>query len=90
MKEHIRLGVVCGGMSSEHEVSLASAKNVLEAIDRGRFDVTEIAILKDGRWVVGEGALAYAVCGADPSLLMRDLRDVPGQILERFGLDVSG
>lgn len=69
MNTRTRLGIVFGGVSSEHEVSLASAKNVLEAIDRSKFDVTEIGILKDGRWVIGDGALVYLVCNADGSRL---------------------
>jgi D-alanine-D-alanine ligase len=39
-----------GGRSSEHEVSLASARSVVEALDRERYDVREIEIARDGRW----------------------------------------
>lgn len=69
MTKKISLGVMFGGVSSEHEVSLASGKNVLGAIYRDRYEVTEIGILKDGRWVIGEGALVYCVCAADQSKL---------------------
>ncbi len=46
----IRVAVLMGGRSSEHEVSLASARSVVEALDRDRYDVREIEIARDGRW----------------------------------------
>ena len=49
----LRVGVVFGGRSGEHEVSLAGAASVMAAIDRARFDVVPIGIAKDGRWLVG-------------------------------------
>ena len=49
----LRVGVVFGGRSGEHEVSLASAASVLAAIDRSRFDVVPIGISREGRWLVG-------------------------------------
>lgn len=48
--EKIRLGILFGGRSAEHEVSLQSARNVLEALDKERYDVTLIGIDRDGRW----------------------------------------
>jgi D-alanine-D-alanine ligase len=53
MSKKLRVGIVFGGRSGEHEVSLASAASVLAAIDRTRFDVLPIGIAKDGRWLVG-------------------------------------
>lgn len=53
MDKRLRVGVVFGGTSGEHEVSLASAASVMAAIDRSRFDVVPIGIAKDGRWLVG-------------------------------------
>ncbi|NAS61550.1 D-alanine--D-alanine ligase A, partial [Pseudomonas syringae pv. actinidiae] len=44
----IRVGVVFGGKSSEHEVSLQSAKNIVDAIDKTRFDVVLLGIDKQG------------------------------------------
>ena len=46
----LRVGVLFGGESPEHEVSLQSAKNVIEAIDRDRYDVVLIGIDRRGRW----------------------------------------
>ena len=51
--KRLRVGVVFGGRSGEHEVSLAGAASVMAAIDRARFDVVPIGIAKDGRWLVG-------------------------------------
>src|SRR5581483_5760925 len=47
----IRVGVLFGGRSGEHEVSLHSAASVLEAIDKNKFEVVPIGITKEGRWL---------------------------------------
>ncbi len=52
----IRVGVLFGGRSGEHEVSLLSAASVLNAIDRDKYDVVPIGITKDGRWLTAEHA----------------------------------
>jgi D-alanine-D-alanine ligase len=52
MKKKLRVGVLFGGRSGEHEVSLLSAASVLKAIDRTRYEVVPIGITKQGRWVV--------------------------------------
>ncbi|MDR1858698.1 MAG: D-alanine--D-alanine ligase [Treponema sp.] len=46
----IKVGILFGGKSAEHEVSLQSARNVYEAIDRGRFEPVLIGIDKSGKW----------------------------------------
>jgi D-alanine-D-alanine ligase len=46
-----RVGILFGGRSGEHEVSLLSAASVLQAIDRKKYDVIPIGITKEGRWV---------------------------------------
>ena len=50
MSGRIRVAVLAGGRSSEHEISLASASSVTAALDPHRYDVTTIAIGRDGRW----------------------------------------
>lgn len=72
----IKLGVIFGGMSSEHEVSLASARSLLEAVDRDRYQVTELGILKNGCWVTGEGAHCYLVSQAEQTLLPVGMEEV--------------
>jgi D-alanine-D-alanine ligase len=55
VSRRIRVAVVAGGRSSEHEISLASARSVLEALDPERYETTTIAIGRDGRWALGPG-----------------------------------
>jgi len=47
----LRVGVIFGGRSGEHEVSLRSARAIVEAIDRKKFDAVPIAITKEGKWL---------------------------------------
>lgn len=54
MDNKLKLAVVYGGRSGEHEVSLMSACSVLSVIDRSKFDVVEIGITRQGLWLVGE------------------------------------
>ena len=49
----IRVGLIFGGRSGEHEVSLMSARSVLKAIDREKYEVTLIGITPQGKWVAG-------------------------------------
>ena len=55
MTKRIRVALLAGGRSSEHEISLASARSVLEALDPERYETTTIAIGRDGRWAIGTG-----------------------------------
>ncbi|WP_413723017.1 D-alanine--D-alanine ligase [Sodalis sp. RH23] len=52
----IRVGVIFGGKSAEHEVSLQSAKNIVDNIDREKFDVTLLGIDKQGIWHVNDAS----------------------------------
>ena len=54
MKDKLKLGILYGGRSGEHEVSLMSARSVLSVIDRAKYDVIEIGITRQGGWYVGE------------------------------------
>lgn len=54
--KRLRVGVLFGGRSSEHEVSLASAASVIRALDPEKYEAVPIGITKDGRWLVGGGA----------------------------------
>jgi len=58
MAKKLRVGILFGGRSGEHEVSLLSAASILKAIDRKKFDVVPIGISKAGRWLTGNGAQA--------------------------------
>jgi D-alanine-D-alanine ligase len=51
----VRVVVLAGGRSSEHEVSLASARSVVAALDPERYEVVEVGVSRDGRWELGAG-----------------------------------
>jgi D-alanine-D-alanine ligase len=51
----LRVAVLAGGRSSEHDISLASARSVLDSLDPDRYDVVTVAIGRDGRWELGSG-----------------------------------
>ena len=57
MKRKIKLGVIFGGRSGEHEVSLMSARSVLSVLDTEKYDITQIGIDHDGKWWSGENTL---------------------------------
>ena len=52
-RQKLRVAVLCGGRSGEHEVSLRSADAIIAAIDRSKYDVQRILITKEGRWDPG-------------------------------------
>src|SRR5438132_866807 len=52
----LRVGILFGGRSGEHEVSLLSAASVLQAIDKDKYEVVPIGITKDGRWLTADDA----------------------------------
>jgi D-alanine-D-alanine ligase len=56
-KKRLRIGILFGGRSGEHEVSLASAASVIRALDPEKYEAVPIGISKDGRWLVGTGAV---------------------------------
>ena len=51
MAKKLRVGVIFGGRSGEHEVSIRSARAIIEAIDRKKFEVVPIGITKEGKWL---------------------------------------
>src|SRR5215471_11381446 len=52
----LRVGVLFGGRSGEHEISLLSAASVFQAVDQNKYEVVPIGISKDGRWVTAADA----------------------------------
>ena len=68
----LRVGVLFGGRSGEHEVSLLSAASILKAIDRKKFDVVPIGITKEGRWLAA--ADAHSLLAGGSSGIARHLR----------------
>ena len=72
MAKKLSVGILFGGRSGEHEVSLLSAASVLKAIDRQRFDVVPIGITKEGRWLAAGDA--HGLLAGDRSAVARRLR----------------
>jgi D-alanine-D-alanine ligase len=73
----IRVGVIFGGRSGEHEVSLASAASVLSAIDPARYEVVPMGIAKDGQWVVGGDPLRALAEAAGVPVALPPAEDRP-------------
>ncbi|MDX1649085.1 MAG: D-alanine--D-alanine ligase family protein [Myxococcota bacterium] len=64
--DRLRVGIVYGGRSVEHEVSIASATSILQALDPTRYEVALVAVSKDGRWHLGApGTLPEEVVRGD-------------------------
>ncbi len=66
-KKRLKVAVIFGGRSGEHEVSIVSARSILKALDRKRWRPLPVAVLKDGRWLGGENAGRY-LDGKKPDL----------------------
>ncbi|NOK58411.1 MAG: hypothetical protein GFH27_549279n217 [Chloroflexi bacterium AL-W] len=69
MAPKIRVGVLFGGQSSEHEVSIVSARAVIAGLDHDKYEIVPIGITKDGRWLASGDPLATLENLADPKLL---------------------
>src|SRR3982074_1559463 len=55
-KKRLRVGILFGGRSGEHEVSLASAASVIRGLDPDKYEPVRIGIAKEGHWLIGGGA----------------------------------
>lgn len=76
MKKKIRVGVIFGGRSGEHEVSLQSAKNVIDALNPKKYDVVLIGITKEGKWLQSESK-NYLLNAHNPKLIALNNSDKP-------------
>jgi D-alanine-D-alanine ligase len=89
MAKKLRVGILFGGRSGEHEVSLLSAASILNAIDRKKFDVTPIGITKQGRWLAAADARGL-LDGDNPAAARRlragDPETTPGAKLLHEGI----
>jgi D-alanine-D-alanine ligase len=91
----IRVGIIFGGRSGEHEVSLLSAASVLNAIDKTKYDVVPIGITKEGRWLTAEnaerllkGSASEPSAAAPTNLRAGDPEATPGAALLAAGESV--
>ena len=78
-----RIGILFGGKSAEHEISLLSAKNIIEALDPERYELLLIGIDKQGKWHLNN-ASEYLLNAQNPKLIKlnhskRELSFVPGR-----------
>ncbi|RWM10838.1 MAG: D-alanine--D-alanine ligase [Mesorhizobium sp.] len=70
--KRLRIGVLFGGRSAEHEVSLLSATNVVRALDPAKYDAVPIFVTRQGQWLLSsfqEGALATPSSGTEICLV---------------------
>jgi D-alanine-D-alanine ligase len=89
MAKKLRVGILFGGRSGEHEVSLLSAASILKAIDRDKFDVTPIGITKEGRWLAAgdaRGLLEAGTSAAPRHFRAGDPETTPGAKLLQEGI----
>ncbi|NLW03198.1 MAG: D-alanine--D-alanine ligase [Clostridiaceae bacterium] len=79
MDRKIRVVVLFGGQSSEHEVSRISAKSVLENMDPSRYDIRMIGITKNGEWLRYDGDIKYLTTGEWEDIARGRLLSEPGR-----------
>ena len=95
MTRRLRVAVLMGGRSSEHEISQASARSVVDAL-ADRHEVVTVAIGRDGHWELGAGSAAALEAGggaaetlpvvsANGELTFWDLRDHAAELRDRLG-----
>ncbi len=79
MSRTLKVGVIFGGRSGEHEVSLLSAQGVMNAIDRTRYEVVPIGITKEGQWLASgdpyKALISGAMAESNPALLLAEPSD---------------
>jgi len=90
MQRKLRVGVVFGGRSGEHEVSLASARSIMAVMDRDKYEIVPIGITHDGRWLTSGDPWA-ALAGGEQTAAPSEAQDpaagrelVPGATGSRF------
>ena len=83
--EKIRVGIIFGGRSGEHEVSIRSAKTVIEQINKDKYEVIPIAITKEGNWLNPMESLGL-LPPATQGLLMDDVGKYPRNAIALIGV----
>lgn len=72
----LKVGIIFGGKSAEHEVSLQSAKNIVDAIDKEKYEVVLIGIDKQGKWYLNEPS-SYLLNAENPKLIQLNKSNNP-------------
>ena len=83
----IKVAILCGGQSSEHEISCISAAGILSAIDRDRFEPVVIGITRAGKWVM---VVEHSVLNKKGSAMPEISSDLPQVNVDIHGFEVSG
>ncbi|MBN1778809.1 MAG: D-alanine--D-alanine ligase [Candidatus Buchananbacteria bacterium] len=79
MAKKINIGVIFGGKSFEHEVSLVSARFIIKNLDKKKYKVTEIGITKDGYWILNEPLKALT----DGKIIEQGTRLMPESLIKQ-------
>lgn len=84
----LKVGIIFGGKSAEHEVSLQSAKNIVDAIDKDKYEVVLIGIDKAGKWHLNEPS-SYLLNAKNPKLIQLNKSNdnvaiIPGEMDKQF------
>jgi D-alanine-D-alanine ligase len=82
-----KIGILFGGCSAEHEVSLQSAKNVFDAIDRNKYEPVLIGISKSGKWMIEDssGRTEFLLNSNDPQKICLNPDGIPAVLLPASG-----
>ena len=87
-KKRLRVGILFGGRSGEHEVSLASAASVIRGLDPDKYEAVPVGITKEGHWLVGSAAqkmLPEVLKGGQRVMMTADPTDAALIPLDRSG-----
>jgi len=84
MDKKLRIAVLFGGRSGEHEVSLMSARSVLSALDLEKYEITQIGITKDGKWLAGESIMEAMTKGTTDGGNLKQVVIIPNQYQNRI------
>ena len=87
-KKRLRVGILFGGRSGEHEVSLASAASVIRGLDPDKYEAVPIGITKEGHWLIGNAAqkmLPEVLKGGQRVMMTADPTDAALIPLDRSG-----
>ena len=90
-ERRLRVALLAGGRSSEHDISLASARSVLDTLDPARYEVVGVAIGRDGRWALQSGDHHVLGPGPDTEVSPAETLPVPaeaGTLAALGGVDV--
>lgn len=82
----LRVGIIFGGKSDEHEVSLMSAASVINAMDKSKYDILPIGITKQGKWLIYDGDIEQIPNGNWESIAEKNLEENP----DKYSFSVIG